>query len=427
MSQVSRVDTGYRPRPQQLDLHRLLKSHRFGAAVCHRRMGKTVGAINHLIDAALRSQAVRPRLAYIAPTYRQGKAIAWDYLKHYTRGIPFACANESELRVDLPNESQIRIYGADNPDSLRGLYFDGAVLDEYGLMPSRTFTEVVRPALADRKGWALFIGTPNGKNHFYDVCQQAKGGGQEWFFAQYRASDTNILEASELESARGAMTPDEYDQEFQCSFEASVKGAVFAEEIRKARDSKRITRVPYDRLALVDTYWDLGVGDMTAIWFAQSIGMEVRLIDYYENKGQGLDHYAAVLKSKGYNYGRHVAPFDIEVRELGTGRSRQEVAWGLGLYFEIAAKLRLADGINAARLMFARCYFDEEKCREGLEALMNYRWDFNERIDEFKAVPVHDWASHGADAFRYMSLTIARQEKAKSKGLDYSQLNKGVI
>lgn len=418
-----RVTIPYAPRRLQLELHRQLETHRFGAAVCHRRFGKTVLAVNHLIKEAVTCDKPRPRYAYVAPTYRQGKAIAWDYLKHYADPIPGRMFHETELRVDLPNDSQIRIYGADNPDSMRGIYLDGVVPDEYGLQPSRTFSEVLRPALSDRMGWAFFIGTPNGKNHFYDVCQQARGGG-EWFFAEYKASDTEIIAKSELESAKRSMTPDEFAQEYECSFEASVKGAVFAEELRRARDSKRVREIPYDRMVLVDTYWDLGVGDSTAIWFVQQTGIEIRLIDYYEASGVGLDHYAGMLRQKGYSYGRHVGPHDIEVREFGSGKTRKETAAELGVWFQVAPKLSLEDGINAARLLFDRCYFDENKCKQGLEALMNYRWDFNTRIDEFKPVPVHDWASHGADAFRALAV-MAKRNDAKPKSIQYS--NKGIV
>lgn len=423
MSLAYQIDTGYRPRPQQAELHSKLKRNRFGAAVCHRRLGKTVCAINHLIDAAIFSQKERPRFAYIAPTYRQGKAIAWDYLKHYTKGIPGVQVNESELRIDLPNTAQIRIYGADNPDSLRGLYFDGAVLDEYGLMPSRTFSEVVRPALADRKGWALFIGTPNGKNQFYEVCELAKKE-EGWFFAEFKASDTKILDAEELEMARKSMTPDEFDQEFECSFEASVKGAVYADEIRKAREQKRIGVVPYDRTCLVETFWDIGYGDSTAIWFVQVVMNEIHLIDYYENSGQPIDHYAGIVRTRGYSYARHVGPHDLDKHEFGTGKTIKESAQKAGIYFEVCPQLGLEEGINAARQLFTRCYFDQEKCRDGLEALMNYRWDFNSRIDEYKPVPVHDWASHGADAFRYMAIMTNRARKPVTK-INYPKV--GVI
>ena len=378
-----------------------MDAHRFGAAVCHRRFGKSVCAVNHLQRAAVRCTKPRPRFGYIAPTYTQGKANVWDYLKYYASPIPGHTAHESELRVGYPNGGQVRIFGADNPDSLRGLYFDGVVLDEYGLHQPQVFTEVIRPALADRGGWALFLGTPNGKNQFYDVVQTAKGD-PEWFYGEYKASMTGILPQAELDAARAVMTQDEYDQEFECSFEASVKGAIFAREVIAAREDGRITRVPYDPALPVETDWDLGMGDATAIWFSQSLrSREVRLIDYYEATGQGLHHYRDILNRKGYAYSAHWAPHDIQVRELGTGNSRLEAARSLGLHFQISPKVeRLEDGIHAGRMLFPRCWFDAEKCAHGLETLQHYRWDFNTRIQEFTHLPVHDWASHGADAFR---------------------------
>ena len=397
----------YRPRPLQRVLHAALDAHRFAVAVCHRRFGKTVLAINQLQKRALTSDQPRPRFAYVAPTYRQGKAVAWDYMKHYAAPIPGVEVNESELRIDYPNGGQVRIYGADNPDALRGIYLDGAVLDEFGLMAPNLWGEVIRPLLTDRQGWALFIGTPNGKNEFYDMAQRAQRE-PGWFFAAYKASETGIVLDAELADARMSMTPDEYAQEFECSFEASVKGAIYARELQAARESGRITTVPYDPRLPVDTDWDLGIGDATAIWFSQSSPAgEVRLIGYYENSGVGLHHYAGVLRDNaarfGFAYGEHWGPHDIEVKELGTGQSRIETARTLGLHFRVAPKLLLEDGINAARMLLPRCYFNVPACQQGLEALGAYKWDYNTRIHEFKPVPVHDWASHGADAFRTLA------------------------
>lgn len=414
------VTIPYRPRDLQLRIHEQLDEKRFGAVVCHRRFGKTVLAINHLIKAALTCAKDRPRFAYIAPTFSQGKAVAWDYLKHYTSVVPGRVVNESELRIALPNNSQIRIYGADNPDSLRGLYFDGAVLDEFGLMKGQTWSQVVRPALADRLGWSLFIGTPNGRNAFYEICQQAKTE-DGWFFQEFRASQTGILPPEELKAARSQQSEDEYQQEFECSFEASVRGAIYAKEILRAREDGRIRNVPYDPTLPVHTAWDLGVGDSTAIWFCQQVGSELRILDYHEASGEGLHYYAGVLSSKGYTYGRHLAPHDANVRELGTGKSRVEIAQALGIRFEVLPPSKLEDGINAARMTFPRCYFDETKCRAGLEALQNYRWDYNQRLDEFKPVPVHDVWSHGADAFRYLCLGI--KQAAKPKDIKYNFYN----
>jgi hypothetical protein len=381
-----------------------MDAHRWGAIVTHRRFGKSVLAINHLIKAAMTSTKERPRYAYIGPTFTQAKAVIFDYLQHFSQPIPDAVVNHSELRVDYPNGSQVRLFGADNPDSLRGLYLDGCVLDEFGLMRGNVFSEVLRPLLADRQGWALFQGTPNGKNQFYDVVQRAQRE-PGWFCALYKASQTGILSPDELEDAKRSMSEDEYAQEFECSFEASVKGAIFAREVAQARVDGRITRVPYDPALPVDTDWDLGVGDATSIWFSQSLrSREVRLVDYYEATGQGLAHYKAILDRKPYTYGEMWGPHDISVREFGSGNARIDTARQLGINFRITPKVEhLEDGIHSARMLFPRCWFDADKCAAGIEALQHYRWDTNQRIKEFTHIPVHDWASHGADAFRGLS------------------------
>lgn len=409
------VHIPYKPRPLQREIGRLVRSHRFGVLVCHRRFGKTVLGVNVNQQMALMCALPRPRCAYIGPTYTQGKTVAWDYMQFYARPVPNVAFNQSELRVDYPNGGQARIYGADNPDALRGIYLDGAVLDEYGLHPAKTFTEVIGPTLVDRGGRALFLGTPNGKNQFYDMAQHARqeeaSGNPEWFFREYKASQTGLLDADYLASARSVMTADEYAQEFECSFEASVKGAIYAKEMAVAREAGRVTSVPYDPALPVDTDWDLGIGDAMAVWFSQSTRAgEVRLIDYYEASGEGLPHYAGVLQSKGYIYGSHWAPHDIQVRELGSGKSRLEVAAGFGLRFRVTPRIHtqvgveVEEGIAAVRVFLPRCWFDAKRCQAGIEALMHYRRDYNERLNEFKATPVHDWASHGADAFRGLAV-----------------------
>lgn len=417
------IELTYRPRAQGVLIHRGMDSHRFGAVVAHRRMGKSVCAINHLQVGALECKRERPRFAFIAPTYTMAKSIIWDYLLHYSLPIPNIRALVSELSVTYPNGGQVRLFGADNPDSLRGQYFDGVVYDEFGLQPPKIHSEVIRPALSDRQGWALFMGTPAGKNQFYEVVQQAQSD-PEWFFAQFKASETGIIPEHELQAARKDMTADEYAQEYECSFEASVKGAIYAAEISAARSAGRIDRVPIDPVLPVDTDWDLGVGDATAIWFSQSLRSgEVRLVDYYEASGEGLPHYAQVLKTKGYTYGSHWAPHDIQVRELGSGRSRLETAATLGINFKVAPNIPLEDGIHAARMLFPKCYFDAAKCKAGIEALQHYRRDYNTRINEFKAVPVHDWSEHGSSAFRYLAV---RQEAPRDKRQQgYSQVPRG--
>lgn len=417
---VVRVEIPYEPRELQQVVHAAMLKQRYGVMVCHRRFGKTVLAANHLIRAALTCRRPRPRFAYIGPTYRQAKATAWDYLKFYSRPIPGVQFNESELRADYPNGGQVRLYGGDSPDSLRGIYLDGVVPDEYGLHQSDLFSTVLRPALSDREGWALFLGTPNGRNQFYRLIHGDKETNfpgalhdPDWFYASYKASETGILPAEELAAARKVMTADEYAQEFECSFEAAVKGAIYAAELEASRAGGRVSTVPYDPILPVDTDWDLGVGDATAIWFSQSLRSgEIRLVDYYEASGEGLPHYAQVLKDKGYSYGQHWAPHDIAVRELGSGRSRIETALTLGIKFQICPNIPMEEGIHAARMLFPRCWFDAVKCAPGLEALQHYKRDYNQRLNEFKATPVHDWAEHGASAFRYLAV---RQKAPKDK------------
>ena len=435
---AERVVVPYTPRPLQREVGRLCRSKRFGVLVCHRRFGKTVLGVNVNQQTATMCDKPRPRVLYIGPTYTQAKATAWDYMQFYARPIPSVGVNQSELRIDYPNGGQSRIYGADNPDSLRGLYGDRATLDEFGMHPAKTFSEVVGPLLVDRGGSALFLGTPNGKNQFYDIAQHAKArqaaGDPEWFYAEYKASATGLLDPTYLAQARSLMTEDEYQQEFECSFEAAVKGAIYSKELEQARAAGRITRVPYDPALPVDTDWDLGMGDAMAIWFSQSLRSgETRLIDYYEASGEGFPFYAKVLAERGYVYGTHWAPHDIAVRELGTGKSRMEVAASYGIRFRAVPRLlrsavgqEVEEGISAARLLMARCWFDAEKCKAGIEALQHYRRDYNARLNEFKATPVHDWASHASSAFRGLAVRHKVPADAAAKAAVYKPARKTV-
>lgn len=395
----------YKPRPLQAELHDALEKYRWGVVVCHRRFGKTVMAINHVLRAAILCDKVNPRFAYLAPTYRQAKAVAWDYIKQFTEQIPGVRYHETELRCDLPNGARISLLGAENPDSLRGIYLDGCIMDEVADMPENIFAEILRPALSDRKGWCIFIGTPRGHNIFYDYYEKAMGA-DDWYTILYKASETGILDDEELDAAKVMMSEDQYLQEFECSWVANVPGSIYGKEMHKALEEERITKVPYDPAHRVNTYWDLGVGDSTAIWFTQEIGRAIHVIDYYENRNEGLPHYIKYLASLDYIYDRHYAPHDIEVRELGTGKSRRETAYDLGLNFMVVPKLPLEDGIHAAQIILQRCYFDSASCKDGLEALRQYHRAYDEKKRSFRPSPVHDWSSHAADAFRYLAVGI---------------------
>ena len=395
------IDLGYRSRSVFSPLH--TRKQRWAAVVAHRRCGKTVACIADLIDAALRCTAKDPRFAYVAPYFSQAKDVAWNYLKHYTAPIPGVTANESELRVDLPGGRRIRLYGADNYERLRGLYFDGVVLDEYGDMDPRAWQEVVRASLADRMGWAVFIGTPKGMNHFADTFERARHS-DDWLTMQLRASQTGLLPQSELDDARREMTDEQYAAEFECSFEASVVGSYFGKEMARAQAEGRICGVPWQEEVAVDTWWDIGMDDAMAVWCTQNVGREVHVIDYYEDSGAGLPGAARWLKDQPYIYGTHNVPHDAKVREWGSGKSRIEMAATLGMQFDLVPNIGKMDGIDAARSFIGRCWFDAGNTERGRNALVSYRKIWDEKRKVFGAAPLHDWSSNGADAFRYLAV-----------------------
>lgn len=405
------IESPYAPRKQFMPLH--TRSTRWGICVAHRRAGKTVACVNELIKAAATCDKPNPRFAYIAPQLNQAKDIAWSYLLEYTECFGSERkVNASELWVELPNNgARIRIYGADNPDRLRGIYLDGVILDEFGDMDPTVWSQVVRPALSDRKGWAIFIGTPKGKNTFHKLWTEAD---EDWFRLMLRASETGLLDAKELADARKMMTDDEYAQEYECSFEAAVRGAYYGREMNDAEEAQRIASIPYDPRLQVHTAWDLGISDSTVIWFFQTSGRETRVIDVLKGEGVGLDWYAARLQERDYVWGTHYLPHDVEVRELGTGKSRREVLEGLGIRnIRVAPNLPVADGIQAVRMLLPTCWFDAVKCKEGIEALRMYRREYDEKRQEFRVNPLHDWTSHYADAFRYFA--VGHQERSPIK------------
>ena len=409
MARVIEVDQeiDYKPRDQIRAFHD--RKERFAIIVAHRRFGKTVAALNDLIRSCFEIDRPNVRVAYIAPYLSQAKAVAWDYALEFTRDIPEIKVNHSELRIDFMNGARFRLFGADNYNAMRGLYFDAVVLDEMADFPASAWSNVIRPALADRRGSATFISTPKGKNEFWELWHEAQDD-PNWFTAMLKASETSILDQEELDEARRTMGDDRYEQEFECSFEAAIQGAFYAKEMKEATEDGRIPRVPYYRAASVITAWDLGIGDSTAIWFAQFVGQEIRIIDYYENSGVGLDHYAKVLLDKEYHYEQHILPHDVQVKELGTGKSRLETLDALGIRnIEIAPKLAVEDGIQAARTMIPKCWFDADSCTRGIEALRQYRRDFDEKLKTWRGRPLHDWTSHGADAFRYLAVGYRRE------------------
>jgi len=381
--------------------------------VVHRRGGKTVASVNEMIRSALVCQRPNPRTAYIAPLYKQAKDVAWSYAKEYGLSVPGAEANESELRIDFPNGGRFRLYGADNPDALRGIYLDDCVLDEYADMRPRFLSTVIRPALSDRKGRLTVIGTPKGHNEFHALYYGDDDGftgaikDPEWFAMTLRASDTGLLDDEELASARKMMSEAQYAQEYECSFEAAIEGAYYGALMEAANRDGRIAVLPYNAALPVYTAWDLGVGDDTAIWFAQRSGGWLHIIDHYSTNGQPASHYVDTLRAKPYNYAKHFLPHDADNREWSNGKSRLDTLKSLGLQnTSVLPRIAVDDGINAVRLLMPTCRFDSVKCKNGLESLRQYRREYDENKRTFKPTPLHDWSSHDADAFRYLAMGL---------------------
>ena len=396
----------YTPRDAFIDFHN--RANRFSAMVCHRRSGKTVSAIHDLVMKALRSKKKNPRYAYVAPFYSQAKSIAWQYLKDATREFAIEI-RESELSVKLPNGATIRLFGADNPDTLRGLYFDGIVLDEFGDFRPKLYGEVILPTITDRKGWLVALGTPKGKNNaFYKICQKAKQS-EDWFYKELKASTSGILPESELKLMREQMTEEQYDQEFEVSFSAALVGTYYSAQVAQMeRDGRLSTDYDYDHNFPVNVAFDIGVGDSTVAWFWQERPDGVCIFDVYENHGQALQHYFDMLDNKGYKYNKVWLPHDARARSLQTGISTVEQFVNAGFPIDITPSLKVQHGIDAVRAVFPSLYM-HPRTDEGIEALRTYRKKYDEINKVFLDNPLHSWESDYADAFRYMCLVINRR------------------
>jgi hypothetical protein len=404
------IELEYKPRGVFEEFHE--RSQRWAVIVAHRRCGKTVACINDLIYRALTEDKLEARYAYIAPYYAQAKTIAWDYLMRFAEPVRVK-HNQSELWVELMNGAKIRLFGADNPDALRGLYLDGVVLDEYADMKPRMWGEVVRPLLTDRKGWAVFIGTPKGHNGFYDIYEQGTRL-PNWYIKVLRASQTNLLPDEELLDARQSMSQDQYLQEFECDFESAIIGAFYGKEMRQLTDLGRITKVEYDPMFPVHTAWDLGYSDDTAIWWFQVIYGEIRVLEYHSSNGQPVGFYTGLIQSRSYNYGTHYLPHDARAKTLASGGKSiiEQISDKIDLKsLKIVPNLSLQDGIQATRLALMRSWFDVEKTIDGIECLRQYQREYDDDKKVFRDKPRHDWTSHGADAFRMLAIAWREDEK----------------
>ena len=386
-----------------------------------------MACVNDIHARALYTQKKNARYAYIAPYYRQAKDIAWMYLKEATVDSAVK-VKESELSVELFNGAKISLYGADNPDALRGIYLDGVVLDEFGDCRPSLWAEVILPTLSDRKGWATFIGTPKGKNHFFQIREIARRTPEEWYYLECKASETGYLPDEELRMAEKLMDADQFAQEYMCSFDAAVKGTYYSHLIAQMEKGRiddaeappQIGIVKHDDDLPTDVALDLGFTDSTALWFWQQRVDGVAVIDYDEDHSQPLNYYLDLLRAKPYKIRTLYLPHDAKAKTLQTGRStieqvqayieRLELPWEI----EIVPRLDLQDGIDAVRYVLPFCYMDLDKCFNGIEALRAYKRNYNEITKSFSDRPNHDWSSHGSDAFRQLAIVTKERLAGKS-------------
>lgn len=415
------------PRSYQLPIIDALENKQYKRilAILPRRAGKDIVAFNLCIRAALRKVAT---YYYIFPTYSQAKKVIWDGImntgerildfipKELIEGVP----NSQEMKIRFVNGSMLQLVGSDNYDSLMGTNPQGVIFSEYALQDPRAY-QYLRPILTSNDGFALFLTTPRGKNHAYELYQIARQN-PDWFCYKLTVEDTQHIPLWEIEKekAEGIMSDDLIQQEYYTSFEMGVEGSYYAKYIDRLRVKGQIGMVPWESAFKVHTVWDLGFSDSTSIIFFQTIGQTIRIIDCYEKSKEGLEHYVKVLENKPYSYGRHIAPHDIKVREFTSGIARIDKARQLGINFTIASNIPIPDGIEAVRSAFSKIWIDERSCGTLIKALENYRQEYDSKRRVYKGHPLHDWSSHMCDAMRYLCISLPKTRD----GLSAEELDK---
>jgi hypothetical protein len=420
----ARLPYQHEPRDYQIPFWRAMDNGcKRGLKVWNRRAGKDKTDFNYMVREAFKRPGA---YYYMLPQFNQARKAIWDAIDgltglKFTDHVPPALVkkiNQTEMKITMHTkeegkESIIQLVGSDNYNALMGTPPVGVVFSEYSLSNPAAW-DYIRPILAQNDGWAIFNFTPRGKNHAYDLYKMAKRN-PKWFCELLTVDDTKSITYDAIEEEReSGMSEDMILQEFYCSFEGAIHGSYYSKAINQSYQDGRICKLPVEPGVTVDTYWDLGMDDSTAIWFIQRTPREYRAIDYYEANGEGLAHYARILQEKarerGFVYGQHTGPHDARVRELGTGVSRLETLENLGINMDIAPELSLLDGIDAVRTVLPKVWFDEERCKQGIRALENYKKKWDEINRTFMNKPVHDWAEHGSSALRYFAVTVKMQE-----------------
>ena len=467
MAAVVEVVIPYRPRNWARPFHESFL--RWAAIVLHRRAGKTTGTLNHHQRAAIDDAWEAERLRFLEPKFTdaeieellqhrqyghilpllgQAKSVAWEPLKRIASVIPHANPNESELSIKYPrrpkkgrvvvpvtgqlnpdsHSTTVRLFGADNPDAFRGLPFSGIAYDEYSQHPPNIHGEVVSKALADHLGYGIFEGTIKGKNQLYRTYEAAKND-PAWFTlwqdvdktlaTEEGATITAIRRAMEDDKAQiamGLMLQSEYDQEWYLSPSAAIKGAYYGKLLEDAIKEGRVGRVPYDPALKVHDVWDLGKGPRMSVGMFQKFGRSMQMIDYHQGtESDGIPQVIAELQKKPYVWGKHFAPHDVRATDLSTGKTRIETASKLGWMFDVVPEIGVDDGINAGRLLFPRLWIDESKCQQFIDAVGQYRQEWDPKKGMFRDAPLHDWTSHPADMYRYAAVVEEQMTNDKPR------------
>jgi phage terminase large subunit len=401
------IELSYVPRPYLQDFHS--RSQFKAILVLHRRAGKTVACINELIERALHCKKPQPQYAYVAPQLKQAKKIAWVMLKKYAKPVCVK-VGEAELFVELINGARIYLAGADNPDSLRGLYLDGVVLDEVAQMKKTIWTEVLQPALSDRKGWSVFIGTPNGHDFFYQLWKRAQANPKAWYSKLLTVQDTNILSEKILEEIKSESDSDSYEQEFMCSFNAGVKGSYYGSIIEKMEDEGRLQPIKPVEQAPVSIVFDLGINDDTSAWFYQVVNGKLTVLNHFSQSGlsfeETIEKVRTIAKENRYKLDTWWVPHDAGSREWQTGKTAVEQFWAANIEVRKIPRESFQAGIQAVRTTLPKMWIDGVNCASGIEALKAYQKKWNEKNGTFSQEAIHDWSSHSADAMRYLCFVV---------------------
>lgn len=412
----------FQPRHYQIPMMDAIINKRYKRviAILPRRAGKDITAFNICIRMLLRRVQT---IFYVFPTYSGGRKILWDAITiSGTRVLDYIpeelveSKNEQQMRIRLKNGSVLQIIGSDSYDtSLVGTNPGGIVFSEYALADPRAY-QYSRPILTANDGWALFISTPRGKNHLWDLWKIAQANPEIWFSYKMTVEETGHIPMSAIEDERtsGEMSEDLILQEYYCSFEMGVEGSYYAKYIDNMRLKNQIGTVPWEPAFKVHTAWDIGVRDSTSIIFFQAVGQTIRIIDYYEKNKEGLEHYAQLIASKPYTYGKHIAPHDIGVKEFGSGMTRIEKARQLGIAFTLSGNVSISDGIESVRSTLPKVWIDERNCGPLIKALENYRQEYDIKRKVYKAQPLHDVHSHASDAMRYLCVSLPKTKDGLS-------------